>query len=167
MENKVEVDYKYMARRESKFNNDFFMNNKDKYHVSVIGGIDAASAAYDADWNVRMPESVGKYLEDEIVTLVCNSNAYQDGPQYEANEFWDRIYTMYSGLIILDIGEAQHAKCKLLGIETRAVLSYEIRVIKRCPIGTVSREIRCSIMSHGAIDDGVLDAFKSRAVTLK
>ena len=67
-----------------------------------------------------------------------------------------------------DIDDAMRAKCKLLGIETRVVLSYEIYVTRWCPFGTVvEQEISCSIWNHGDIGDDVLDAFKSRAVNLK
>lgn len=167
MKTKVKVDYNYMVRRESKFNDAMF-SNKDKYHVSVIGGTDAVRAAHDINWNVRMPESVGKYIDDELTTLVCNSTAYKDGPQYEASQYWDRTEAEYCGLIVIDIDEALRVKCKLLGIETRVVLSYEIYVTSWSPFGTVvEQEISCRIHNHGAIDDGVLDAFKSRAVTLK
>lgn len=169
MENNIEVKHKYVVRRESKFNDAVFLKNKDMYHVSVIGGTDAVSAAHNVNWNVRMPESVGKYIDDELATLLCNSTAYKDGPQYEAHQYWNRVTATYSGLIIIDIADEKlSSKCKLLGIEKRVVLSYEIYVTRWCPCGTtVSQEISCSIYNHGDIDDGILDAFKSRAVTLK
>lgn len=152
----INVDYSEVYRvGECGFNEDVYLSNKNKYSATVVDDSKVVWDACNAE-KLRVPDILRERCED-VATAIYNEATKRNCFRTLKLPGFDLPFRTYTCLVIIDVAdEALHAKCKLLGIDTKIMLRFSFT---EQPYNDEDHEyeyiVDCDIANIGDIDINV------------